>query len=180
VSVPTTLALPNGIATIVSSLAASVAGTAAPLNPGYTEEEFRFYLDDTNAKALLLPPEGIDEARRAAGSVPILTDDTSDAGVVSLREVTGRAPRVPRGEGAQPHRPCAEPATAHRRGVPVPPHAPIATRDLGQAARQRRLQPAVVGAVVELGDRMGLPMTAARAVYACAKLLDERSRAQAR
>ena len=39
---------------------------------------------------------------------------------------------------------------------------------------------AVVEAVVELGDRMGLPMTATRAIYACAKLLDERSRAQAR
>jgi ketopantoate reductase len=35
---------------------------------------------------------------------------------------------------------------------------------------------AVVGAVVELGERMGLPMTATRAVYASAKLLDERLR----
>jgi len=33
---------------------------------------------------------------------------------------------------------------------------------------------------VELGERMGLPMTATRAVYACAKLLDEHSRGQAR
>ena len=32
---------------------------------------------------------------------------------------------------------------------------------------------AVVGAVVELGDRLGVPMPATRAVYACAKLLDE-------
>ena len=53
------MAIPNGIATIVSFLAASVAGTAAPLNPGYKEDEFRFYLDDTNAKVLLLPPEGM-------------------------------------------------------------------------------------------------------------------------
>jgi len=89
------MALPNGIATIVSFLAASVAGTAAPLNPGYKEEEFRFYLDDTNAKVLLLPPDGIDEARRAAGPVPILTVDTSAEGVVTLREVSGRAPVTP-------------------------------------------------------------------------------------
>ena len=40
-----------------------MAGTAAPLNPGYKEEEFRFYLEDTNAKVLLLPPDGVDEAR---------------------------------------------------------------------------------------------------------------------
>ena len=61
------MALPNGLPTIVSFLAASVAGTAAPLNPAYKEDEFRFYLEDTNAKVLLLPPDGADEARRAAG-----------------------------------------------------------------------------------------------------------------
>jgi ketopantoate reductase len=32
---------------------------------------------------------------------------------------------------------------------------------------------AVVGAVVELGERLGVPMPSTRAVYACAKLLDE-------
>ncbi len=35
---------------------------------------------------------------------------------------------------------------------------------------------AVVGAVVELGERVGVPMTNARAVYACAKLLDQMNR----
>jgi len=60
------MALPNGLPTIVSFLAASVAGTAAPLNPGYRQEEFEFYLDDTGAKALILPPDGAEEARRAA------------------------------------------------------------------------------------------------------------------
>src|SRR5579859_8127306 len=44
------MALPNGLPAIVSFLAASVAGTAAPLNPGYRQDEFTFYLDDTNAK----------------------------------------------------------------------------------------------------------------------------------
>ena len=33
---------------------------------------------------------------------------------------------------------------------------------------------AVVGAVVELGERLGVPMPATRAVYACAKMLDEK------
>jgi 2-dehydropantoate 2-reductase len=40
-----------------------------------------------------------------------------------------------------------------------------------EAGRPMELE-AVVGAVVELGERLGLPMTATRAVYACAKLLD--------
>jgi len=37
---------------------------------------------------------------------------------------------------------------------------------------------AVVGAVVELGDRFGVSMPATRTVYACAKLLDEKRRAR--
>jgi 2-dehydropantoate 2-reductase len=44
-----------------------------------------------------------------------------------------------------------------------------------EAGRPMELE-AVVGAVVELGERMGLPMTATRAVYACARQLDELSR----
>jgi acyl-CoA synthetase (AMP-forming)/AMP-acid ligase II len=88
------IALPNGIPMIVSFLAASVAGTAAPLNPGYKEDEFRFYLEDTNARVLLLPAEGAEEARRAAGDrVPILPVKMDAAGTVSLGDVTrGRSP----------------------------------------------------------------------------------------
>src|SRR4249920_236748 len=48
------MALPNGLPAIVSFLAASMAGTAAPLNPGYREDEFKFFLEDTNARVLLL------------------------------------------------------------------------------------------------------------------------------
>lgn len=82
------IALPNGLPNIVAFLAASIAGTAAPLNPAYKEDEFRFYLEDTNAKVLLLPPDGVDAARRAAGDrVPILTVDMGPEGTVSLVEV---------------------------------------------------------------------------------------------
>jgi acyl-CoA synthetase (AMP-forming)/AMP-acid ligase II len=86
------IALPNGVPNIVAFLAASVAGTAAPLNPSYKEDEFRFYLEDTNAKVLLLPPDGIDDARRAAGQVPILTVDMDATGIVSVSGVAGRTP----------------------------------------------------------------------------------------
>jgi acyl-CoA synthetase (AMP-forming)/AMP-acid ligase II len=87
------IALPNGLPNIVAFLAASLAGTAAPLNPAYKEDEFRFYLEDTNAKVLLLPPDGIDDARRAAGNVPILTVDMDAYGSVSVRDVTGAVRR---------------------------------------------------------------------------------------
>jgi acyl-CoA synthetase (AMP-forming)/AMP-acid ligase II len=86
------MALSNGLPMIVSLLAAGSAGTAAPLNPAYKEDEFRFYLDDTNARVLLLPPDGGDEARRAAGDrVPILTVDMDAAGTVRLDGVEGGA-----------------------------------------------------------------------------------------
>ncbi len=80
--------LGNGLPAIVSFLAASVAGTAAPLNPAYKEDEFKFYLEDTAAKVLILPPDGADEARRAAvdRGVPILTIDMDAAGIVSLTD----------------------------------------------------------------------------------------------
>src|SRR5205807_2265558 len=66
------IVLPNGLPAIVSFLAASIAGTAAPLNPGYREEEFKFYLEDTAARVLLCPPDGAAEARRAAeGGIPV-------------------------------------------------------------------------------------------------------------
>src|SRR5512138_3694107 len=60
------MAMPNGLACVVSFLASSMAATSAPLNPGYKDEEFQFYLEDTNAKVILLPPDGLDEARSAA------------------------------------------------------------------------------------------------------------------
>ena len=81
-------ALTNGLPVIVSFLAAGLVGTAAPLNPAYKEDEFRFYLEDTAAKVLLLPPDGADDARRAAveRGVPILTIDMDAAGTVSLTD----------------------------------------------------------------------------------------------
>ena len=44
-----------------------------------------------------------------------------------------------------------------------------------EAGRPLELDP-IVGAVVELGDRLGVEMPATRTVYACAKLLDEKRR----
>jgi acyl-CoA synthetase (AMP-forming)/AMP-acid ligase II len=67
------IALPNGIPVVVCFLAASFAGTAAPLNSAYRYDEFAFYLKDTNARLLIAPPEGLDEARRAASDANIPT-----------------------------------------------------------------------------------------------------------
>ncbi len=47
------IVLPNGPEMALAFLAATAAGCAAPLNPKYREDEFRFYLDDIGARALL-------------------------------------------------------------------------------------------------------------------------------
>jgi acyl-CoA synthetase (AMP-forming)/AMP-acid ligase II len=60
------MSLPNGLEVIASFLAASTVGTAAPLNPAYTVEEFKFYLEDTKARALIVPAGSAKEARTAA------------------------------------------------------------------------------------------------------------------
>src|SRR5260221_9904329 len=50
------IVFPNGAESIVLFLAAATVGTAAPLNAAYKEDEFRFYLEDTEAPALIGPP----------------------------------------------------------------------------------------------------------------------------
>ncbi|HEX5691429.1 MAG TPA: acyl--CoA ligase, partial [Roseiflexaceae bacterium] len=60
------LVMNNGPELIVSFFAAAMCGTAAPLNPKYKEEEFAFYYDDTQAKALIALPGTADLARAAA------------------------------------------------------------------------------------------------------------------
>jgi acyl-CoA synthetase (AMP-forming)/AMP-acid ligase II len=82
--------LPGGLQAIVSFLAASIAGTAAPLNPGYRQDEFRFYLEDTSAKILLCPPDGAEEARQAAqGKVPVYAVRMDESGFVRLLDAPG-------------------------------------------------------------------------------------------
>src|SRR3984885_8908896 len=80
------IALPNGLPAIVSFLAASIAGTAAPLNPAYPYEEFHFFLGDTNARILLCPPVGAEFVRTAAKdrNVPVFSMEMNEQGKVYL------------------------------------------------------------------------------------------------
>src|SRR5262244_2255547 len=73
------MALPNGLEMIVSFLAASSVGAAAPLNPAYRLDEFKFYLEDTQARALIVPPTGSDEARAAAGDQRLIIEADLDS-----------------------------------------------------------------------------------------------------
>jgi acyl-CoA synthetase (AMP-forming)/AMP-acid ligase II len=80
------IVMPNGLPAIVSFLAASIAGTAAPLNPAYPYEEFLFFLGDTEARVLLCPPVGAEFARNAAldRKIPVLPVEMSPEGNVHL------------------------------------------------------------------------------------------------
>jgi acyl-CoA synthetase (AMP-forming)/AMP-acid ligase II len=83
------IALSNGLPAIVSFLAASIAGTSAPLNLAYPYEEFHFFLGDTNAKILLCPPVGAEFARTAAADrkIPVYSVEMNEQGNVRLAGV---------------------------------------------------------------------------------------------
>ena len=83
--------VPNGMPAIVTFLAASIVGTAAPLNPGYREDEVNFYLEDTAAKVLLCPADGAPDARRAAQArgVPVYSLEIDDTGFVRIAGAPG-------------------------------------------------------------------------------------------
>jgi acyl-CoA synthetase (AMP-forming)/AMP-acid ligase II len=118
--------LPNGLPTVVSFLAASIAGTAAPLNPGYREEEVSFYLEDTGAKLLLCPPDGAAEARQAAQSrgVPVYSLEMDGAGYV-------RIAGAPRSATAPPPSPDDVALVLHTSGsTGRPKRVPILHRNM--------------------------------------------------
>jgi len=80
------IALPNGLPAIVSFLAASIAGKAAPLNPAYPYEEFHFFLGDTDARILICPSVGAEFARTAAADrkIPVFSVEMNERGNVHL------------------------------------------------------------------------------------------------
>src|ERR671929_1944422 len=68
---PVAIVLPNSLEYLVAFLATTWArAIAAPLNPGYKVEEFRFYLEDAGAKAVVVAP-GDHPAREAARQLQI-------------------------------------------------------------------------------------------------------------
>ena len=51
--------LPNGLDFIVTFLAVTRAGAvAAPLNPAYTVDEFKFFMEDADSQLAILPQGG--------------------------------------------------------------------------------------------------------------------------
>ncbi|MCX6612272.1 MAG: AMP-binding protein [Acidobacteria bacterium] len=70
------IVLPNGPEMASAFLSVACACAAAPLNPGYTLDDFRFYLEDLQAKALLAGPDtspaALDAARLSGTQIIML------------------------------------------------------------------------------------------------------------
>ncbi|MEE3345141.1 MAG: AMP-binding protein, partial [Chloroflexota bacterium] len=65
------IVLGNGLDFMITFLAVTRSGAiAAPLNPAYTNEEFKFYMEDTESQLVIISPEA-DIARNAATELNI-------------------------------------------------------------------------------------------------------------
>ena len=80
--------LPNAIETVICFISAASVGTAAPLNPGYKRDELEFYLDDTDAKVVIVP-EDFDHSNLdfLSSDVKVATVLVTDQGEVSLKDI---------------------------------------------------------------------------------------------
>jgi oxalate---CoA ligase len=77
------IVLPNGPGAAIAFLAVASSAAAAPLNPAYRDEEFRFYLDDLQAKALITAP-GESVAASTAGDGVLRLQLTGEPGNYTL------------------------------------------------------------------------------------------------
>ncbi len=130
------IVLPNGLPSIVCFLAASIAGTAAPLNSGYRQEEFSFYLDDTAARVLLCPPDGAEEARKAAaGKVPVYAVQMDEAGFVRLADAAAGNGQARNGHSVAPPQPDDIALVLHTSGsTGRPKRVPLRHKNLAASA----------------------------------------------
>jgi acyl-CoA synthetase (AMP-forming)/AMP-acid ligase II len=89
------IVMPNGIEMILTYLAATMCGTAAPLNPKYQQEEFIFYYEDINATALIILDDGVAAAIAAiTPTMLLIRARLSSNGILSFERIEGlRSPR---------------------------------------------------------------------------------------
>lgn len=90
------IAMGNGPEMVLTFFAAALCGTAAPLNPRYKRDEFAFYYDDTQAKALITLPGTVAEAHAAAPpDMTIISAHIQGDGTLAFEAVRGTRPPRP-------------------------------------------------------------------------------------
>src|ERR1700674_2104884 len=94
---PIGIVLPNNLEFLVAFLATTWAqAVAAPLNLGYKVEEFRFYLEDAGARAVIVAP-GDHPAREATRQlqIPVWDCGLNAQGQVFVQHASGSTPSSP-------------------------------------------------------------------------------------
>src|SRR5262245_11227147 len=87
------IVLSNGLEFLATFLATTCAGAiAAPLNSAYKAEEFKFYMEDAQSRAVIVPP-GAHPAREAAAelNLPVWESRLDAGGGVQLERVGDRS-----------------------------------------------------------------------------------------
>ena len=87
------IVLPNGLEFLATFLATTCAGAvAAPLNSAYKAEEFKFYMEDAQSRAVIVP-QGPHPARDAAAqlNLPVWEASLDADGGVQLERINGSA-----------------------------------------------------------------------------------------
>ncbi len=83
------IVLPNGPEMATAFLSVAASASAAPLNPGYTRDEFAFYLEDLRARIVFVEASSTSPVREAAAAlsipvVEIIYDGGDPAGSFSI------------------------------------------------------------------------------------------------
>ncbi|MBM3140452.1 MAG: AMP-binding protein [Chloroflexi bacterium] len=136
------IVLPNGPEMAIAFLAVAAAAAAAPLNPAYREDEFRFYTDDLRAAALITREGDGSPATRAIGEGTRHLTLAGDPGSLTLRSAAGELARADAGA------PSVDDVALvlHTSGTTSRPKmVPLTHRNLvtsaGNIARSLRLEP---------------------------------------
>ena len=95
------IVLPNGPEMATAFVAMAACVTTAPLNPGYRQEEFEFYLADLEAKALVVQAGDETPARAAAEKLGIAVIELAPGGKVGDFTLAGAAAGPAKSGGLQ-------------------------------------------------------------------------------
>ncbi len=127
------IAMGNGPEMILAYCGTTLCGTAAPLNPNYKQDEFAFYFDDTNAKALITLPGTLPAAHAAAtDSMTIIEALPQPDGTLALKAIKNMRPARPEALA----RPDDIAMILHTSGTTSrPKRVPIRHRNLAASAR---------------------------------------------
>ncbi len=96
------IVLDNGPEMATAFVTIAQTATTAPLNPSYTQEEYEFYLEDLQAKALVIASDYDGPAQKAASrtGATIIRLSANDDGPAGSFELSSQASRAPSDIGA--------------------------------------------------------------------------------